>query len=211
MNTAFRLFASILLLSCIGASQTALASVPDDPTAITPLAAGDTAPAFTVRQADGADFHFDPAQLDKPVIMIFYRGGWCPYCNRHLAELSDVEPQVLELGYDLLFFSADRPGLLHESLKVPDLPYTIYSDARMQASRALGIAFRVDDATVKRYKTMGLDLEAASGETHHELPVPAVFIVDKQGIIRYAHTNPDYKVRLSGAELLEAARAALAN
>jgi peroxiredoxin len=114
------------------------------------------------------------------------------------------------MGYDVLFLSADRPELLIPSLREKDLPYTVLSDAKMHAARAFGIAFRVDDATYERYKEWNLDLEKASGEPHHELPVPAVFMVDRNGIVRFAHWNPDYKVRISPEKLLAAAAAALA-
>jgi peroxiredoxin len=124
----------------------------------------------------------------------------------HLGALQKIEKDLLDLGYDLLFLSADRPEILYSSLKQADIHYTLLSDARMDASHAFGIAFRVDDATLARYKTLGLDLEVASGEKHHELPVPSVFIIDRKGIIQFAHTNPDYKVRLAPEPLLEAAK-----
>jgi peroxiredoxin len=85
----------------------------------------------------------------------------------------------------------------------------LLSDAQMNAARAFGIAFRVDDATVQKYKEYNIDLEAASGATHHELPVPAVFIIDRNGVIRFAHWDPDYKVRMKGEEILAAAREAV--
>jgi len=91
-------------------------------------------------------------------------------------------------------------------VKGPGLSYTILSDARMAAARAYGVAFRVDDATAARYKGFGIDLEAASGETHHELSVPAVFIVDRSGVIRFVYANADYRVRLAPDELLAEAR-----
>ena len=183
-----------------------LAAVPQDPAQVTPLTVGTTVPTVTVRSPDGTDRSLGPRSLTKPTILIFYRGGWCPYCNAHLGELRKAEPALIDLGYDLLFLSADRPQLLYSSLKDPDLKYTILSDARMTAARAYGVAFRVDDATVARYKEFGIDLEAASGETHHELPVPAVFIVDRNGVIRFVHANADYKVRLAPDVLLAEAR-----
>jgi len=91
-------------------------------------------------------------------------------------------------------------------VKGPGLSYTILSDARMAAARAYGVAFRVDDATAARYKGFGIDLEAASGETHHELSVPAVFIVDRSGVIRFVYANADYRIRLAPDELLAKAR-----
>lgn len=184
-------------------------AVPTDPSKVKPLQVGAAAPAFEVHTATGEPFHFDPTSLRKPAVLIFYRGGWCPYCNAHLGELRKAERELISMGYDVLFLSADRPEGLRPSLKEKDLNYTLLSDAQMNAARAFGIAFRVDDATVKKYKQYNIDLEAASGATHHELPVPAVFIIDRNGVIRFAHWDPDYKVRMKGEEILTAARDAI--
>lgn len=200
-----RFAASLLVMAALTAPAAATA-VPDDPTQVTPLPVGATVPTVTVRNPDGTDHRLGPTSFAKPTVLIFYRGGWCPYCNTHLGELKAAEPTLLELGYDLVFLSTDRPELLYASLKEPDIHYTLLSDARMTAARAYGVAFRVDDATFARYKSFGLDLEAASGETHHELPVPAVFIIDSSGVIRFVHANPDYKVRIRSDALLSEAR-----
>lgn len=189
-----------------GSSPAAQWRVPDDPAKVTPLKVGATIPTVTVRNPDGTDRSFGPASITKPTVLIFYRGGWCPYCNAHLGELKTAEPALLELGYELVFISADQPDLLYSSLKEPDIHYTLLSDARMNAARAYGLAFRVDDATYTRYKDFGIDLETASGETHHELPVPAVFIVNTRGVIEFAYANPDYKIRIKSDVLVAAAR-----
>ena len=181
---------------------------PDDPSRITPLAVGSKAPAFTVREADGKPFHFAPSKRTKPALLIFYRGGWCPYCNTHLKDLRLVEPKLVALGYDVLFLSTDRPEILHSSLK-EDVLYRLLSDNEVQAARAFGIAYRMDDATYEKYKGYGLDLESTQGAKHHELPVPAVVIVDRKGIIRFMYANADYTVRLDATSLLAAAEAAL--
>ncbi len=195
-----------LAVALLGEPLPAIASVPDDAAKVAPLRVGAPIPTVTVRNPDGSDRVLGPKVLTKPTVLIFYRGGWCPYCNTHLGALKGVEPALLELGYELVFLSADRPELLYSSLKEPDISFTLLSDARMQAARAFGVAFRVDDATVAKYKGYGVDLEEASGETHHELPVPAVFVVDRAGVIRYAFANADYKVRIDPQELLTEAR-----
>ena len=102
--------------------------------------------------------------------------------------------------------SADRPARLVESRRKHDLGYLLLSDASMQASRAYGIAWQVDAAGVDRYARYGIDLEDASGEAHHQLPVPSVFLVDAAGRVRWRFSNPDYKVRPDNDELLAAAR-----
>lgn len=213
MTILVRVLNAAAMLGCLFAVGNALAndsSVPTDPANIKPLAVGANAPTFEVRRADGSAFAFESSKLGKPALLVFYRGGWCPYCNTHLSNLRKVEPQLRELGYELLFLSADQPSLLYSSLKEPNLGFTILSDNKMTAARAFGIAFRVDDATVEQYKKFNIDLEKASGETHRQLPVPAVFIVDTQGIIRFAYANPDYRVRIENDELVKAARGAAA-
>ena len=87
------------------------------------------------------------------------------------------------------------------------VPFELLSDSDMDAARAFGLAFKVDDALVETYKTQyGIDLEASSGRTHHELPVPAAYVVDQAGMIRFAFVNPDYKVRVDSEKLLDEAR-----
>jgi peroxiredoxin len=181
---------------------------PDDPARIRPLAVGAPAPAFTVRDADGKPFHFAPSKLAKPVVLIFYRGGWCPYCNAHLKDLRVTEPKLVAMGYEMLFLSTDRPEILRTSLKEA-VSYRLLSDNEVRAARAFGIAYRMDDATYEKYKGYGLDLESTQGAKHHELPVPAVIIVDRKGIVRFVHVDPDYTVRLDAASISAAAEAAL--
>lgn len=168
-----------------------------------PLPAGVAAPGFTARNADGSNFVFDPSSLDRPVMLIFYRGGWCPYCNRHLAELRHVVPELEQRGMDVYFLSADSPANLASALHgdAEGLDYTLLSDARLGAAEAFGLAFRVPDDYYRQAKEYGLDLEEASGETHHALPVPAVYLISAAGVILIAHSEPDYTQRLSAEEL----------
>ncbi len=189
------------------------ADVPVAPTAaeVKPLQAGDEAPFFTVETVDNRRFEFDPRNLERPVVLITFRGGWCPYCNMHLSELRQVLPEIGAMGVDVLFLSGDRPGLLYESLSgetqadIAGLDYTILSDADAQAAIALGIAFRASDRTIQRRLDKGQDIERSSMQRHGVLPVPAVFAISRDGRITFAFANADYKVRLADRELLAAA------
>ncbi len=200
--------AALAALLCL--PLVAPAAVPDDATKVQPVKVGTEAPAFTVRSADGSPYRFAVGERTAPAVLIFYRGGWCPYCNVQLGQLKEAEATLRERGYEVLFLSADRPEILRSSLKEDAAGdaanYTLLSDADANAAKAFGVVFRVDDKTYEQYKTYGIDLEAASGAKPHLLPVPAVFVVDRAGIVRFAHFNPDYKVRLSADELLAAAR-----
>ena len=180
---------------------------------IRPLGVGDAAPFFTVETVAGDRFDFDPAKLEKPVVLITFRGGWCPFCNMHLSDLRRAVPQIAAMGIDVLFLSGDRPELLYKSLTretqedIEGLDYTILSDANAQAAIALGIAFRASDRTIQRRYDRGDDIAKSSMERHRVLPVPAVFAISREGVITYAEANPDYKVRVTGEELVEAASA----
>lgn len=117
-----------------------------------------------------------------------------------------MEPQLEALGFRVIALSPDRPEKLTGSLEVDDLGYTLYSDSDLDAARAFGIAYQLDAEQLEAYRGYGIDLEAASGRDHHQLPVPSVFLVDDSGTIRWVYSNPDYRVRPENEALLEAAR-----
>src|SRR5262245_61764663 len=123
--------AGLSLFAALISTTAVAAKVPSDPGSVKPLKVGATAPAFTAQTPSGLEFRFRPKTLERPVVLIFYRGGWCPYCNAHLGQLRTTEPKLRELGYDVLFLSADKPELLVPSLKQKDLGYTLLSDAPM--------------------------------------------------------------------------------
>ena len=207
---------TMLLLSLISSVSIRYghADVPIAATAeqIKPLTKGDSAPRFVVQTVAGENFDFDPRKLDRPAIIVAFRGGWCPFCNMHLAELRHVIPEISRLGIDVLFLSGDRPELLYKSLKdetqedIAGRGYVIYSDANVNAAIALGIAFRVSDRTLQRRDEKGDDIEGSSMINSGVLPVPAVFAVDVDGMIAFAYANPNYKIRVPADELLEVAK-----
>ena len=179
---------------------------------IQPLEVGDQAPHFLVETVDNKQFDFDPRNLERPALLISFRGGWCPFCNLHLSELRDVIPAISSMDIDVLFLSGDRPELLYSSLErdtqddIAGLGYTILSDANAQAAVALGIAFKASERTINRRHEKDQDIEGSSMARHGVLPVPAVFAVNREGAIAYAYTNPNYKIRLSADELIAVAR-----
>lgn len=176
---------------------------------IEPLSTGDIIPSITLQDTGGQRVDLNEAIKQQPAVIIFYRGGWCPYCNLQLGQLKTIEPQLQKLGYQILAISPDRPEKLAESIDKQQLTYKLLSDSEMKAAKAFGIAFRVNDKTLKKYDEYGIDLESASGQSHHLLPVPSVFIVGTYGVINYSYSNPDYKVRLAPEDLLKAAKASV--
>lgn len=175
--------------------------------AICPLLVGQKIPTVQLKTTADKDFDLNAAVSQQPTVLIFYRGGWCPYCNLHLGELQKIEPDLLNLGYQIIAISVDRFEKLAETLNKQQLNYTLLSDNLTQATKAFGLAYKVSDAMFERLKGFGLDIEAASGQQHHILPVPAAFIVGTDGVIKFSYVNPNYKVRVKADVLLAAAKA----
>lgn len=190
------------------------AALPASADAVQPKQSGERAPAFTVRTVDDEPYAFDPDALERPTVLISFRGGWCPYCNLHLSELRNVIPEINELGLDVLFLSGDRPDQLYDSLQddtrddIDGRGYVILSDADTQAARALGTAFRIDSGLTDYLDRKGRDYSGTSIGQHNALAVPAVYVINTDGEIVFDFVNADYKVRLPADELLAEARKA---
>ncbi len=184
----------------------------DSPQTVQPLAVGAKMPAVSVHNAAGDAVALASLTAGKPTILIFYRGGWCPYCTRHLAVLQEIDARLTELGYQMLALSPDTPAALAAAQSKHAYSYQLISDRAMEASAGFGLAFRLDEKTRKAYEGYGFDLAPVPSEPESRwLPVPAVFVLDRSGTVRFVHANDDYKVRVSNADLLAAAERALAN
>jgi peroxiredoxin len=209
-------FSTVMVVSlvCSVSMQYGHADAPIAKTAeqIEPLQVGENAPRFIVETVNHEPFVFDPTNLERPVVAISFRGGWCPHCNLHLSELRHVIPQIDAMGIDVLFLSGDRPNLLYRSLNretrqsIENLGYQILSDADAQAAIAFGVAFEVSARTIDRRNMKGDDIEGSSMSRHGILPVPSVFAVGTDGVIAFSYSNADYKIRLPADQLLEVAR-----
>jgi peroxiredoxin len=171
-----------------------------------PLQPGASVPSVNVRAVDGLVVDLSKLVSESGALLVFYRGGWWPYCNTQLGELRKIEAELATLGYPVIAISADQSAKLQESRKAKDLGYALYSDSTLSAARAFGIAFQLSDDDVRMYLEYGIDLEAASGRKHHQLPVPSVFLVEAGGAIRWVYSNPDYEIRPDNAAILKAAR-----
>lgn len=167
------------------------------------LGKGDKVPAVTVQNDKGESIDLQAAVAKAPTVLIFYRGGWCPYCNAHLGELSEIEDELTAAGAQILALSPDQPSKLHDAPKRKAEPnYQLLSDHSMKAADAFGIGYEVDEKTYNALLGYKIDLEAASGETHRRLPHPAVFVASPDGTIHFAYVNADYKTRLEPAKIL---------
>lgn len=175
--------------------------------AVTPALIGTHLPALTLRGVDGKPFDLNAAVAKAPAVLVFYRGGWCPYCNAQLAGLAKSADQLRALGYQIIAISPDSPAELSVTIGKNKLDYTLLSDSKAQAIDAMSLSYVVDNKTLEQFKNYGIDLEKSSSETHHILPIPAVYLVSKSGQINFSYVNPNYKVRLSGDVLMAAAKA----
>jgi peroxiredoxin len=129
-------------------------------------------------------------------VVLFYRGGWCPFCNAHLAEIQEAQSQVLDMGFQIIAISPDSPENLRATDEEHNLDYHLYSDAGGELIKAVGIAFK----SPERYT--GMLVEKSDGLNDGFLPVPSVFVTDTNGKILFEYINPDYRTRLSAKLLL---------
>ena len=193
------------------AQELALEPVPERAEDVQPVSVGESAPTAVLVDADENAADLGVFLGRGPTVLIFYRGGWCPFCTAHLSELAQNHEQLQAMGAQILAVSPDRPAKIAQSLAALaeldiSIDYQLLSDRDMALSRKFGVAFRVEDSTVERYRTMGLDLADAAGQDHRMLPVPAVFVIDEQGIIRFTYVDADYRQRIDGQELLTVVR-----
>ena len=165
---------------------------------ISPLLYGEKTPTVVLSDISGQSFDLNKVVAEKPTILIFYRGGWCPFCTKQLSQIQDIIPELEHTGYQIIAISTDSPEGLMQSADKGKLNYTLLSDADLKVSEQFGIAYKAP----KGYWDM---LPKTTGGKNVDLllPVPSVFILDKMGIIHFEYINPDYKQRLS-SELLKA-------
>lgn len=191
----------------------AASAIAPSPEQVTPLLNGLTIPAVSLTAADNKTVALSELVQQKPSILVFYRGGWCPYCNAQLAALRDIEPQLNKLGYQLIAITPDSVVSINKSLQDTGggkLNYTLLSDSNFAASSAFGLAYYLDDKTAAAYKgKLGSLITTEAGTEKVVLPVPAVYIVNTAGEAVFSYVHINYKTRLHRELLLKAAELAL--
>jgi peroxiredoxin len=199
----FLVLTAIVLVASVAPARGALPLGADN---VVPLKVGDTAPAVSVKTLDGADFDLGAAFASKPTVLIFYRGGWCPFCNKQLSGIQDSEAKFLALGYQILAVCTDKPEQLKATLEKDKISYTLLSDRSMAASTAFKVAYQMTPEDDKKYISHHIGVPEIAGQADaHWLPVPSIFIIGKDGVIKYEEHNADYKVRPPTDEILAAA------
>lgn len=174
----------------------ASAQLPEKSEDISPLLIGEKIPDVELKATNGSNQQLYNIIGQKPTVLLFYRGGWCPYCNAHLAEIQEAQNEVLSLGYQIVAVSPDSPENLQATGEKQNLAYRLYSDGGGELTKAIGIAFKAPERSTDRL------IEFSGGQNEGFLPVPSVFIVDTSGKIMFEYINPDYKTRLSADLLL---------
>lgn len=170
---------------------------------ICPVKNSTEVPSAKVYQVNGEEVDLKEYVGNKKAILVFYRGGWCPYCMRHLSALQEVKSEIDDMGFELIAITPDNFSQLDSSIKrSKGTEYKLFSDKDISAITAFGIGWKVSDEQYSKYKEKyKLDLEWWSGSEHHVLPVPSVFIIN-EGNIKFQHVDPKYSQRLSPELLL---------
>lgn len=171
-------------------------TIPDRASDISPFLIGEQIPDVELKDIAGETVALKSIIQSRPSVLIFFRGGWCPYCNLYMAELQNVEEDILGMGYQIVTISPDSPDNLNASLDKHKLNYRLLSDADMKVAQAFGIAFAVPQSSTERLSNY------SGGKNPGQLPVPSVFVINQQGEILFEYINPDYKKRLDAGLLL---------
>lgn len=168
------------------------------------LRAGDKAPAFTLTDPDGTLVSSTELLEKGPLVISFYRGVWCPYCNMELQALEEALPEFQAAGASLVAISPQTPVNSRKSVRQNKLSFAILSDARNDVAAAFGLRFALPDYLVELYKALKNDLPAVNGDPSWTLPMPARYVVGQDGTILYSEVNPDYTRRPEPADMLAA-------
>ena len=182
-----------------------ISGVPLKPEDVSPLLVGEKIPILVLANAKGESVDLNKAIAERPTILVFYRGGWCPFCSKQLAGLQEIQKDLIDMGYQVIAVSTDSPENLTKSMTKEKLSYMLLSDADLSASKKLGIAYK----SPASYDSF---LPAASGGKNVDklLPVPSVFILNKAGEIAFEYISPNFKQRISSS-LMKAAAESLRN
>ncbi len=164
--------------------------------------AGDIAPDFTLLDPDGKPVSSRELLARGPLVISFYRGVWCPYCNLELQALQAALPEIAARGASLVAISPQTQANSRKSQRDNKLDFPILSDVKSEVANAFGIRFALPDYLAKLYKSFGNDLAVVNNDPSWVLPMPARYVIGMDGIIAYSEVNPDYTQRPDPSELL---------
>jgi peroxiredoxin len=169
-------------------------------------AVGDAAPDFELPDARGGSVTLGRLRRDGPVVLVFYRGAWCPYCNLQLRALQAALEDIHAGGATLVAISPQTPDKSLTLAEQAELAFPVLSDIGNAVARSYGLVFALGADDRELHRGIGIDLTAFNGDDSWELPAPAVFVVDPDGTIRFASVAGDYRWRVGPDEVLAALR-----
>ena len=164
--------------------------------------AGDAAPEFTLLDPDGKQVSSRELLAKGPLVVSFYRGVWCPYCNLELQALQAALPEIVSRGASLVAISPQTAPNSRKSQRDNKLDFPILSDVRSEVANAFGIRFALPDYLIELYRSFKNDLPTFNNDASWVLPIPARYVIGTDGIIAYSDVNPDYTQRPDPSELL---------
>jgi peroxiredoxin len=171
------------------------------------LTVGDTIPYFSLPNATGEIVNMRELLAQGPVVIAFYRGGWCPYCNLELRALQQALASIQGTGATLVAISPETPDNSLTTQEKNELEFQVLSDRDNQVAREFGLVFRLPASLLPIYEDFGIDLIAHNGNNHFELPIPATYVVRQDGTVKYAFANVDYTKRAEPSEIVNALQA----
>ena len=165
---------------------------------------GEIAPQITTKDINGATFNLENTLNNGPVVLVFYRGGWCPYCNRQLRKLqAEIVPELDKFNAKLVAISVDRLDEIEKTQKKQDLGMTLISDPMASIIKRYNVVNQTSDSFVKTYKeSYGIDIEAYSGQKHHIIAVPAIFTISSNGEVVFSYANENYTIRAQNRDII---------
>lgn len=175
------------------------------------LKAGDKVPSFVLTDARGEIVSSSKLLSQGPLVVSFYRGVWCPYCNIELRALQEAAPAFRELGAQLVAISPQNAVNSRKSFRINRLDFPILSDPGNETAANFGLRFALPDYLIQLYKTLKNDLPAFNGDTSWTLPMPGRFVVGQDAIIRFAEVSPDYTRRPEPSDMIPALRGQIAH
>lgn len=168
------------------------------------LKVGEVAPDFALPDAAGRERRLSTVLAQGPVVLTFYRGGWCPYCNLQLRAFQHAHPRIRALGAQLVAVSPQTPDNSLSFARKAALEFPVLSDAGNRAARAYGLVFKLSDKLQELQRAWGNELPRFNGDESWELPMPGTFVLDRAGVARLAFVDPDYTRRLEPQAVLDA-------
>jgi peroxiredoxin len=168
----------------------------------TGLPTGSMAPDFELKDQSGKIFHLKEMNKEKTVIVLFYRGQWCPHCSKQLKGLQDSIDILTAKGAVIVAITPETTENVSKTIEKTKAGFPILSDNGLKVMQAYGVAFEVDAETIERYKKYGIDFDKANGSNGVNLPVPAMYII-KKGKVTWRYFDADYRKRPSVKQIEE--------